>query len=69
MQINAAALKALRERTGLSVTELADQTSIKRSHLSNLEAGRRSASEATIVDLAKVLKVPVTAIICDPVDA
>lgn len=69
MQINPAALRAIRERSGLSVTALATEAKTKQAHLSNVEAGRRNASEELIINLAAALKVPVTAIICDPAPA
>lgn len=66
MRINPAALKAIRERSGLTRTALADAAGIKQSHVSNIEAGRRQASPDVIVALAHALKVDITAIICDP---
>jgi XRE family transcriptional regulator, regulator of sulfur utilization len=66
MRINTAALKALRERSGLSVTALANSAGIKQSHLSNIEAGRRSASPEVGVALARALKVDLVAILAEP---
>lgn len=66
MDINPSALRAIRERTGLSVTGLASQAGIKQSHLSNIEAGRRRASNETVVALAQALKVDLAAILADP---
>jgi transcriptional regulator with XRE-family HTH domain len=63
MQLNPAALKALRERSGLTQTELADGADIRRDTLNHLEHGRRNASDAQIRALAHALHVPVTAII------
>jgi len=63
MQLNPAALKALRERSGLSQTQLADSSSIRRDTLNHLEHGRRTATEQQIVALAHALHVPVTALI------
>lgn len=63
MRINPEALRAIRERTGLSVSEFARQSVTVPSHVSNIEAGRRQASADLISRFADVLKVPVTAII------
>jgi transcriptional regulator with XRE-family HTH domain len=67
MDLNRHALRALRERSGLSVTALADLAGIKQAHLSNIEAGRRRASAEVAVALARALKVELLAIIADPV--
>lgn len=66
MLVNPEALKAIRQRSGMTVTELADAVDIGRAHLSNIEAGRRTASPATTKAIAEALKVPVTAIIASP---
>lgn len=64
--MNHEALRAIRERSGLSITALATEAATKQSHLSNIESGRRNASDELIVALAKALKVPIPAIICAP---
>lgn len=66
MKVNGAALRAIRQRSGVTVTSLAESVGIKQSHLSNIEAGRRNASEDVIVSLAQALKVELPAILCDP---
>lgn len=66
MQIHPAALRAIRERSGMTVTSLAEQSGIRQAHLSNIEAGRRSASPDVIVALAHALKVELPAILKDP---
>lgn len=66
MRVNGAALREIRERSGVSVTDLATAAEIKQSHLSNIEAGRRNASDDVIVKLARELKVPLPAIIACP---
>lgn len=68
MQINPAALRAIRERSGMSVTRLAEAAGVDRSHLSLIEAGRRKASEETTVALARALKVELPAILTDPAE-
>ncbi len=67
MRLNSAALRALRERSGLSVTALATAAGIKQAHLSNIESGRRSASPEVAVSLARALKVDLAAILAEPV--
>lgn len=66
MDINRHALRALRERSGISVTALAEAAGIKQAHLSNIEAGRRRASAEVVIALAKALKVDLLAIVADP---
>lgn len=62
VKINPDALRAIRERTGLSVAELARQAGMERSTLSKIEHGERHGTPAQIVTLARVLDVPTTAI-------
>lgn len=66
MEINPAALRAIRERSGMSVTSCAAAAGIKQAHLSNIEAGRRKASPEVIVALADVLKIELPAILRSP---
>lgn len=62
MEINGSSLRAIRERTGWTVTGLAAATGIGRSHLSNVEAGRRQLSAGKARTVADVLGVPLAAI-------
>lgn len=66
MQINRYALRALREAKGLTVSWSASAAGINQPHLSNIEAGRRQASDDVIDALATVLGVPVQAIVVQP---
>lgn len=68
MHLNPYALRVIRERSGLSLSELARRADISQPHLSNLERGRRRASPATVRALAAALKVPVPALLADPDD-
>lgn len=63
MQINPEALKALRARSGWSVSKFATAVETTHSHISNIEAGRRKASPELIVRMAAVLDVPLMALI------
>ncbi len=65
MRVNPAALRVIRERSGLTVTMLADAAGIGQSHLSNIEAGRRQVSEPVALKLAQGLKCPLVAILWD----
>lgn len=69
MEINPPALRAIRERSGYSVTALAEAAGIKQAHLSNIETGRRKASPEVALALATALKVPLPAILLAPLDA
>jgi len=66
MRINPHALRVIRERSGLSISELARRAGLSQPHLSNIESGRRGASPAVVRALAQVLAVPVLALIADP---
>ena len=65
MPVNRHALRALRERSGLSVSALAVLAAASQPHLSNIERGRRQASPALICRLAEALKVPVVALLAE----
>lgn len=74
MRIHGPALRAIRERSGLSVTATAiavTESGVKlgQAHLSNIEAGRRQASPEVITALARVLKCDLLAIVADPKEA
>lgn len=62
MHINGTSLRAIRERSGWTVTGLAAAVDIGRSHLSNVEAGRRQLSPSKALAIADVLGVPLAAI-------
>jgi transcriptional regulator with XRE-family HTH domain len=72
MEVNPAALKAIRVRSGMSLVRLAASASehtekpVNPDHLSNIEAGRRNPSEALAVALAMALKVELPAILANP---
>jgi transcriptional regulator with XRE-family HTH domain len=66
VHLNRHALRAIRERSGLSVTALAARAGVSQPHLSNLETGRRKASPAVVHRLATALAVPIVALIDDP---
>ena len=63
MILNPASLRALRTSLGWSVTKFAQAAETTPSHISNIEAGRRQASDALIVRMAQTLGVPTAALI------
>lgn len=65
MRTNHKALRAIRERTGVTATALARQCGIDKSNYAHIEAGRRNGTDTQIVALARALKIDVTAIIHD----
>jgi len=65
MRINRHALRVIRERSGLSVSELARRSGVTQPHLSNIEGGRRGVSPAVVLALAEALSVPVLALIAE----
>lgn len=69
MRTNGAAIKAIRERTGMTKTELANAAAVDRTHLHRIETGERRGTPDQIVAIAQALKVPTTAIIHEAVVA
>ena len=65
MRANGAAIRALRERTGISQANLARTTDIRRETLNRIESGARPGTPAQIVAIAKALSVPIVSIIHD----
>ena len=68
VKLNREALIALRERSGLSKSQLGKASGIDRTLVHRVENGERHATDDVIVKLAAGLKVPVTAIISDPAE-
>lgn len=62
MQINRAALTALRERSGLSKSELAGRAKLDRTLVTRIENGERRATPAVMKRLAEALQVSVVAL-------
>ena len=67
MKVNGEALRVIRERTGISATQLSTMTGIRTETICRLELGRRPGTEEQIVKLARALEVPDNAITV-PVD-
>lgn len=68
MRINGSAVVAIRQGRGLSQSALSEEADIGRSHLANVEAGRRTLSPAATKRLAAALRVPLAAILADPAE-
>lgn len=69
MRINGPALRVIRERSGMTITRLAEATGIDRSHLSHIEAGRVQASPENVLTIARALKVELPAILAEAAEA
>ena len=72
MRINPDALRAIRERSGLSQTALSTISGISQGHISQLESGQRRSRPETVHRLAAALGVPVGALVSeryDPADS
>lgn len=69
VKLNREALIALRERSGMSKSDLGRAAGIDRTLVHRVENGERHATDDVIVKLAQGLKIPVTAIILDPSEA
>lgn len=63
MKPNPEAIRAIRERSGLSITQLAQRLGRSRALVANIEAGRRNGSPEVLRGLATALRVPLDAII------
>jgi transcriptional regulator with XRE-family HTH domain len=62
-RINRDALVALRERSGMTLRQLAEAANIHFAYLSQIEAGDRQPSAAVIKRIAAGLAVPTTALL------
>jgi transcriptional regulator with XRE-family HTH domain len=62
MQINRAALTALRERSGMSKSELAERAGVDRTLVTRIENGDRRATPAVMKKFAAALQVSVVAL-------
>lgn len=69
MVLNGSALQAIRERSGLTQSDLARQTGVSQGRISELEAGQVNVRPGTVKALAEALRVPVTAIIAGSPEA
>lgn len=66
MKVNRHALREIRERSGLSVPELARTIDTSHGVLYDIENGRRGCSASMARRIAAGLKVPLVAILADP---
>lgn len=63
MVLNGSALQAIRERSGLTQTELAAQTGVSQGRISELESGRCNVRPGTVKALAAALAIPIPALV------
>lgn len=63
MVLNGSALQAIRERTGLTQSALAEATGVSQGRISELEAGRLNVRPGTVKALAAALAIPITALL------
>lgn len=66
VRLNRFALTELRERSGFTKSEFARAIGVSAPHITDIEAGRRGPSPSLLLEMAKVLKVPLPAILADP---
>lgn len=60
-----ARIKTARIGKGLSQTDVADKIGLTPSHISKLESGKRVLSQSKMLELARLLDVPVSTILGD----
>lgn len=65
MRLNRSSFRTIRECKGKTLSGLAIATGVQQGHMSNIEHGRRRASDELIVALAGALDVPLQAIVLD----
>lgn len=63
MNLNREALIAIRERSGLNVSALAERAGVDRTLIHRIENGQRNATVPVIHKLAVGLAVPITALL------
>ena len=63
--LNTEALKAIRQRSGMSQVELAARAGVPQDALSRIESGKRKATPAQVRALASALHVSIPAILKD----
>lgn len=68
MLLHGPATRAIRERSGLTVTELAKRVGCTQGHLSAVESEIRKASPDLIVTIARELKTDLPSILRGPLD-
>lgn len=68
MQLHGPATRAIRERSGLNVSQLAARVGITQGAMSAIESEKRKASDDVIVRIARELKVDLPAIIRGALD-
>lgn len=68
MQVNGTALRVIRERSGLSQSDLGAKIGKNQSYVSNVEAGRRGVSPEIARKIADALQAPLMAIIAEIYD-
>ena len=69
MRINKDSLRAVRERSGYSIRQLAEASGVSRSSISDIERGVQEPSPATVRNLAQALLVPTTALLLSDEEA
>ena len=68
MNVNGPAIRAIRERTGLTVTELAKRVGCQQGTLSAIEKEDRRPSPDMVLRIAQELKIDIAAILRGPLD-
>lgn len=74
MRSNGPSIRAIRERSGLTKTQLAHRTGIDRTLISRIESGERNGTPAQLIAIAQGLHVDLLAVLApaariDPDDA
>lgn len=70
-RVNGAAMRIIRERSELSVADVVDAVredgiDVHPDHIRNIELGYKQPSPKLLAAIARALKVPKVALLCDP---
>ncbi len=65
-RINGPALRAIRERSGLTQSELSRVSGVSQGRISSMESGSPNVRPGMVQTLAEALRVPTVALLADP---
>ena len=68
MHVNGPAIRVIRERTGLTATELANRLGVRQGTISAIEGEKRRPSPELLIRIAQELKIDLAPILRGPLD-
>lgn len=67
-RVNGHAIRVIRQRSDMTLVELAAKCGVSRAYLNNIELGNRHPSPELLTAIARTLKAPKVALYADPSD-